>query len=315
MKRGLIQWDRAELPPAAFDARLASFDVTMAEYDVPVLVIYTDVWRSNDVRYASNYMPYWNRAFSVVPRKEKPILLCSLSPRVYPWIKSVTIHETIVASPSLPVQLAKLCTERGWTRVGIVDHAGLPNDLYTQLAVEKFNVVDIPRSAFRPAPTPAEISMHRRAAQMARDVLATELNAHAVGHTDHALAGSLERKLRRAGAEDVVLLVSNGHHAPRSPSGGLVDPYFSVIVALEYCGHWAKVGRNLAGAECTLPPAPDTRVHRETLSGNYAWQGIDDQDATLDAVVSVQIEVVRDGRRLFCGDTFLQSRGGGVQVL
>src|SRR5271156_1242662 len=144
MKRGLISWDRAELPTAAFDARLSAIYRLCADFDVPALVAYSDVSRSNDVRYISNYMPYWNRALTVVPRGEKPILLCSLSPRVYPWVKSVTIHEVIVASPSLPVQIAKLCTERGWTRIGLLDAKGLPNDLYTQLQAGSVQLVDIP---------------------------------------------------------------------------------------------------------------------------------------------------------------------------
>ena len=153
MKRGLIHWDRNELPAAAFEARLAGLNQLCATFDVPAVVAYSDVCRSNDVRFISNYMPYWNRAFTVVPRGEKPILLCSLSPRVYPWIKSVTVHETIVASPSLPVQLAKLCAERGWKRIGMVDALGLPNDLYTQLQSDAFTLVDIPHAVFRPAVT------------------------------------------------------------------------------------------------------------------------------------------------------------------
>ena len=93
---------------------------------MPALVAFSDVWRSNDVRYLSNYMPYWNRALTVIPAGEKPILLCALSPRVYPWIRSVTLHETILAEPHLIAQLVKLCAERGWTRVGVLDHEGLP---------------------------------------------------------------------------------------------------------------------------------------------------------------------------------------------
>ena len=101
------------------------------------MVLYSDVWRSNDARYLSNYMPYWNRAFVVVPREEKPILLCALSPRVYPWIKTVTVHETIIASPSPPATLFKLCAERGWKRVGVCDLDGLPADLHAELIVRQ----------------------------------------------------------------------------------------------------------------------------------------------------------------------------------
>ncbi len=101
---------------------------------------------------SSNYMPYWNRAFIVVPRDEKPILLCALSPRVYPWIKTVTVHETIIASPSPPATLFKLCAERGLEASGVCDLDGLPTDLHAELTAGKVELVDIPRSELRPAP-------------------------------------------------------------------------------------------------------------------------------------------------------------------
>jgi hypothetical protein len=309
MKRGLISWDKELLPPAVFEERLAAIDRRMAEFDVPALVAYSDVWRSNDVRFISNYMPYWNRAFTVVPRGEKPILLCALSPRVYPWIKSVTIHEVIVASPNLPKQLAKLCAERGWAKVGVLDHQGLPNDLYTQLAAEDLRIVDMPRSVLRAVTTDAEVRMHREAAKSARRILEQTLEGETPGATDHQLAGRLERKFRRAGAEDLVILTSDGCMAPLPAAGNIVDKNTSIVVAVEYNGHWVKLSRNLAGVTCPLPPtaASAFSVHRETLSGPYAWGEVTDGDGALHGIVSLQVEMNVGGRRLYYGDTCLQA--------
>src|SRR3569833_303578 len=153
MKRGLVTWDKDELPPEELASRLAAVHDVMRTKGLDALVLYSDVWRSNDARFLSNYMPYWNRAFVVVPRDEKPILLCSLSPRVYPWIKTVTVHETIIASPSPPANLFKLGTERGWKRVGVCDLEGLPADLHAEMIAGKLELFDIPRSDIRPAPS------------------------------------------------------------------------------------------------------------------------------------------------------------------
>ncbi len=313
MKRGLITWDRAQLPLEAFATRLAALYRHIADFKVQALVAFCDVWRSNDVRFISNYMPYWNRALTVVPPGEKPILLCALSPRVYPWIKSVTIHETIVPSPNLAVQLVKLCGERGWTKIGVLDHAGLPHDLYTQLGAEKLEIVDIPRSVVRPAATDSELVMHRRAAKLARTVLEAEIVSGAVGLTDHEFSGRLERKLRRAGAEDLFVLVSNGRTPPVPAAGNVVDENCSATVALEYNGHWAKLSRNVAGVTTALPPGPGATAHVETLSGSYGWEGVT-HTQNAGAVVSVQVEVNRNGYRLFYGDTCLQGRGT-VEIL
>jgi hypothetical protein len=310
MKRGLISWDKEELPVAAFETRLAALYQICADFDVPALVAYSDVCRSNDVRYISNYMPYWNRALTVIPRGERPILLCALSPRVYPWIKTVTMHEVILPSPSLPAQLLKLCAEKGWNKVGMLDHAGLPQDLYAQLGAEKLALVDIPRSVFRPAATAAELVMHRHGAQLVRAALEAELTVSAIGLTDYELAGRLERSLRRAGAEDLVLLVSNGRTPPLPAAGHHITENSSVTVALEYNGHWVKLSRNTSGVTCTLPPAEGAVVHLETLSGRYPWEGISARADVRNVITSIQVGIGRGDNRLYYGDTGLQGAGG-----
>jgi len=310
MKRGLIHWDRNELSPSTFEARLEGLNQLCATFDVPALVVYSDVWRSNDVRFVSNYMPYWNRALTVVPRGERPILLCSLSPRVYPWIKSVTVHETILPSPSLPVQLTKLCAEKGWRRVGMVDALGLPNDLYAQLQTDALALVDIPHGVFRPAVTESEIAMHRRGAVLAREILDAQLRRSANGLNDYQLAGRLEQGLRRAGAEDLVLLMAHGRSVPLPAGGHRVGESTSVTVAFEYNGHWVKVSRNVAGVITSLPPAADLESHVESLSGRYPWEGISSARSGGPMVTAIQARIPQGSEYLYYGDTGVQGAAG-----
>jgi hypothetical protein len=310
MKRGLIAWDRARLPRAALDARLEALGRTCDAHDVPALIVYSDVWRSNDARYVSNYMPYWNRALIVVPRGGKPILLCSLSPRVYPWIKSVTAHEEILPSPNLPAQLAKLAAQRGWTRLGIVDFAGLPYELHAPLAAGTVAIVDVPRSAVRPAPTASEIAMHRHAAELARRSLLETLGAGAVGVTDQVLAGRLELALRRAGAEDLVVLVSDGTTTPVPPRGARIGEFSSAVVALEWSGHWVKVARNVAGLASALPPTSGSTTWEECLSGPYPWEALAEPAHAEQTIISLQVELRSGGARLYYGDTCLRGSQG-----
>jgi len=307
MKRGLVSWDKSELPVDELAGRLAAVHAVARKKSVDAVVLYSDVWRSNDARYLSNYMPYWNRAFVVVPRDEKPLLLCALSPRVYPWIKTVTTHETILPSPSPPANLFKLCAERGWKWVGVVDLDGLPADLHAEMVAGKVELVDIPHHEIRSAPTEVEVWMHARAARMAREVLEKELPA-AKGQTDHELIGRLERQLRRAGAEDVVVLVSDGEGPPIPAEGRTVGAHTSIVVANEYNGHWAKVTRNVAGVTSRLPARDGVTELREILSGRYSWETLD--DAKVAAVVSLQLAIPDGSRHLYYGDTCLQGREG-----
>jgi hypothetical protein len=249
MKRGWITWDKTELPPSAFDARLAVVRQHLSENDLPALVVYTDVWRSNQGRYLANFMPYWNRALLVIPRDSAPVLLCGLSPRVYPWIRSVTILEDI--RPNMNV--SKLCEEKGWTKVGALDLPQFPYDLSVP------NAVDVPWSAIHPEPDEAELAMYRRAAKMAREIL----RAEPLSGLDHEFIGRLERKFRRAGAEDLVIQVTGD----------------SVSVAMEYRGHWVKIG--------------GTGVH--LLSGPYPYEYCRLQDLKSGAIFAFQGDTYRMG--------------------
>jgi Xaa-Pro aminopeptidase len=313
MKRGWITWDRTEFPPAAFEARLERVRKTLAERDLPALVVYTDVWKSNRARYFSNFMPYWNRALLVIPTNDKPVLLCSLSPRVYPWIKSVTILEEIKPSPNLAQRVFEMCSEKDWKKIGVLDLMGLPYDLYAQLREGKVELEDVPWSAVRqPQPDQWELAMYHHTAKITREILGEELPGGA-GLVDYELVGRLERGFRRAGAEDLVILVTNGETPPAPPTGATLGEDFSVSVALEYRGHWVKLARTRSGAKIPeffakgVTEAGEDRF--ENLSGPYPYEPCQPPPEP-GSLWAATIERVGNGRRLFYADTCWQGEGG-----
>jgi Xaa-Pro aminopeptidase len=241
MKRGLITWDKAELPPSVFDARLARARAPLTAKDLPALLVYSDVWRSTEGRHLTNYMPYWNRSLIVIPREQPPVLLCGLSPRVYPWIKSVTVFEEIRPASKLVPTLLQLCAERGWTKLGVLDLPRLTHEIHLPLAACNLSISDVKLELT----DEAEIAMNRRAEKMAHEILTAELSKGA-GLTDYQFSGLLERAFRRAGAEDLVLLFSTGGSVPRPARGTVLGDKYSVAVALEYRGHWARVTRGVS---------------------------------------------------------------------
>ena len=191
MKRGLIAWDRSELPPSVFEARLEHRAPVLTDRDLPALLVYSDVSRSKQARFLTNFMPYWNRSLVVIPRDGTPVLLCGLSPRVYPWIKSVTVFEEIRPASMLVPTLLQFCSERGWTRLGVLDLARLPREVQVPLEVHDVRIGLVDET---------EVAMRRRAAQVARRILGEELS-----EGDLKLSGRLELAYRRAGAEDLIL--------------------------------------------------------------------------------------------------------------
>ena len=311
MKRGLITWDKTELPPEAFEARLKIVKEHLAKQELAALVVYTDVWKSNHGRYFSNFMPYWNRALLVIPRESPPALLCGLSPRVYPWIRSVTILDEIRPSPNLAQQLLQMCSEKGWTRIGVLDLAGLPHDLYTPLRGGAVEAADVPPMFVRQSADKWELAMYRRAAKLAREVLAEEL-PRGVGLVDHEFVGVLEQRFRRAGAEDLIILLSNGDTPPLPAKGTVLSEDFSVALALEYRGHWVRVAKSARPAEppaTQLSPIPaDTPARGDNLAGPYPYE------PGVGRIHSRGAELQRNGRRLFYEETYLRV-GEGYELL
>jgi hypothetical protein len=127
---------------------------------------------------------------------------------------------------------------------------------------------------------------------MARTILEEELPAGA-GLVDHEFVSRLERRFRLAGAEDLVILVTNGDTPPMPAAGAKLSAEFSVSLALEYRGHWVKVIRNAAGV------APEGTL-ADDLTGPYPYEL-----GEAGSLYASRAEVQVAGRRLFFGDTNL----------
>src|SRR5262245_25294339 len=227
MKRGLITWDKSEIPPDVFERRLNRVRRVLTERDLPALLVYSELWRSNQARFFSNYMPYFNRALLIIPREMPVTLLCALSPRVHGWIRSVTPIEDVRPAGNFAKPLFELATTRNWTRIGALDFEQFPYDIHKLLLGGSVGLVNIESSAvFSPADDETELAMRVRAMAMANRILEEEI-PNAVGLVDHHFVGRLERRFRRAGAEDLIVLVTNGNTVPAPASGVTLEDSFS----------------------------------------------------------------------------------------
>jgi hypothetical protein len=316
MKRGWITWDHAELPPAVFQERLCRVRKFLSERDLPAMVVYSDVSRSNSGRHLTNFMPYWNRALLVVPVQNPPILICALSPRVYPWIRSVTTLEDIRPGANLLKQLQQVSSEHHWQKIGILDLLQLPQDLFASLTKTGMETIDIPSHLITGFNSDDwELSMRRRAANLARQVLAEEL-PQGTGRRDFDFVGRLEEKLRRAGAEDLLILLSHGDSAPLPAKGIILGDSYSVTLAMEYRGHWIRLSRpqtSAAVAESLLKSfhrllndpnaATNVSVYVDNLSGPYPFESVDRSEVQRGSIFAFHVESLENPQRFFYGDT------------
>lgn len=260
VKRGLITWDKTEIPPKVFEDRQEGLKKVLAARGLPGIVIYSDLWRSNHARFFANYMPYFNRALLILPVEGKATLLCGLSPRTYRWIQSVTPIEDVRSAGNFVKPLSEIAAERSWTKVGMLDLDQLPYDLSQTLRSGPVKLVNVDSEAvYLPANHGHEIAMRRKAAVTGRAALA-ETIPQGVGRIDYEFVGLLERRLRLAGAEDLVVVLSNGNGTPAPACGKTLEAGFFVSIALEYRGHWVRLSSR------------ETPATEERLDGTYPYE-------------------------------------------
>ncbi len=254
MKRGLIEWDRGELPPAALEARQGRCRSLLAQRGLDGLVLYTDVWRSGQACYLVNFIPYWNLAVLLLPREGEPILVTGLSNRVYPWIRETSALATIVSGNPVGAEAAAQVRRLEWKRVGIGERDRIPRGLLVQLAegLPDCELTDATEllDALRDATDAADAALYRKARALADEGWA-EVAPALLGKSGWRAAGMLEGSLRRRGATDVVVLLAPGGDGrwPAYPTAETLTASGVVVLSVEYKGHWVEVGQPMAGPE------------------------------------------------------------------
>ena len=141
-----------------------------------------------------------------LPRDGRPTLAAALSKRVHEWIAQTSWIEGIVAAPRLGREIAKLCPPGG--RVGILEYDLLPTRIVADLAEGGVtNVADATAlfDRLRLGADGTEIALATRAAQIARDALATL--PERPGDISVAVA-AVENAARWHGAEEVYVAVA-----------------------------------------------------------------------------------------------------------
>ena len=243
-------------------------------------------------------MPYFNRALLIIARDLPPTLLCGLSPRVYGWIRSVTTIEDVRPAGNFAKPLFEIAAERKWKRIGGLDLDHFPYDIHKALQSGPLVLASVESaSVFSPADDDTERAMRRTAVALAKEVLKEEV-PKAVGLVDHQFVGILERRFRRAGAEDLIVLTTNGRSAPAPPCGAVLEEHFSVSVALEYRGHWVRVTRAQGSAQL-LGKITANAATSEKLDTSYPYE------IGGGKIHAPCFEYRHKGKRLFHGDTIV----------
>jgi len=255
MRRGLMSWSHAEVPPAVLEERVARTQAAMAEEGLAVVMAYTSFAFPAAAHWLCNYTPYWSEAMLVVRPTGLPVLLASMTPRVHPWMRSISHLDAVLSAPRLGPAVANWLQEhtQAGDRVGLVGLDELPASVMQTIAGADRVLCDATAlvDALRHPADATETRLAERAQQIAREALAA--GPADAGHASE-LASTAERVARLAGAEEVLLRVAGdltqGAALQRLEGDFALGPRYAVEISVAYKGVWTRLTQSFSrGAE------------------------------------------------------------------
>src|SRR5262245_32556571 len=78
MRRGLMAWNKDEIPIDILRERVRRLQDAMAQASVDGILLYTNFIRSGAVSYLTAFSPYWADGVLLVPRQGEPLFATTL---------------------------------------------------------------------------------------------------------------------------------------------------------------------------------------------------------------------------------------------
>ena len=215
------------IPPSEFQERIHRMRDKMASRNLDALIVYGDEYRKENLRYASNYWPIFERGAILFGMDGEPVVLCapegeqvaremSAFPdiRLLPDFLCVTVPDEIeypLASYTSFKKLAAELREAGpLNRLGVVGidamSAGLYRAIEEAFACELVDANDI-LFELRITKSANEIACLREAARIADQGVKAIMEADIIGMSEVAACGIAEAAARREGAEYIIFTV------------------------------------------------------------------------------------------------------------
>jgi hypothetical protein len=252
MRRGLMGWDKAELPQATLDARVARLQEAMRRDGLDAYLLYSNLVRPSAVQWLTGFTPYWIESILMVGRVGAPVLATALSKRVADWIRTTASLGEIVNTPKPATAIAQRLAAAGCRRVGVLELDALPSVHYDEItaAGPSLALVDAGAtfSGARRGLDDAERALIERADTLARAAL-DQIDATQAADAG-ALAGLVEKHARLAAAEEAYIAVAPNLDADRRlvrVSGPKpLGQRFAVRASIAYKGSWVRRTRSFA---------------------------------------------------------------------
>jgi hypothetical protein len=254
MRRGLIAQERAELPDAVLDARIARLRAAMREARLDALMLYTNNTRPAAASWLAGFVPYWSEALLVLTGSGLPVLVAALTYRVKGWIERTSRLAGVLHTPRIGLEAARAIAEtKADARVGVPDLDGLPAGTFEDLRVggPQLEVCDASAlfARLRARADPTEIAFAMRASAIARRALAQPR-----GKSLNAMIAAADGEARALGAEEIYIAAAPDLARDRrlmrmEGEGARLGEIFALRATVAYRGTWVRLARSFGPPE------------------------------------------------------------------
>jgi len=245
---GSYALDADRLPEDEFKIRLDQAREGMEQAGLDALLVYGDARDHGALAYLTNFIPRMRWALALLPLRGEPRLLCSVSSRDVPAMKTMTWIEDVYSGWEWKWFGDWVGRVRGdgASRFGAVGFdlmpAGLLGDIRRDLG-ETAEIVEAGHVLGRSLETrrPRELMLIRSAAQIVNECAAIFVRGQRDGKPFETAALEAEGHARRQAAQDVRTLVSFDGGRNLEPFRGEFDATgtsATCYIAIKYMGFW-----------------------------------------------------------------------------
>jgi Xaa-Pro aminopeptidase len=236
VKRGLVVRDRSEIADVEWDGRIDAVQSVMADQGLDFVLVYGDVFRSDDIGFLTNLCIYWNEGVVAVPAQGSPLCLTKLSQRVHSWMRQTSTMTDLRSGKTFGDLVTGLVADRSVGTLGLVDAdlwpASIVDEIRQAIPGWDLRMLGSLVRDQRAVPSPAEIDLLRTGAAILSDAVDT---ASATGLSTTERIASLEREIRGGGFTDVAIQTDLTE-----------DGLLSLQVSGEYRHGWPHASRLVA---------------------------------------------------------------------
>jgi Xaa-Pro aminopeptidase len=231
------------------------------------VLVYGDVFRSDDIGYLTNLCIYWNEGVVAVPAQGSPLLLTKLSQRVHSWMRATSTMTDLRSGKTFGDLVTGLVAEQATGTLGLVDAdlwpASIVDEIRQAIPGWDLRMLGSLVRDQRALPSPAETELLRTGAALLSRALDA---ASAPGLSTTERIASLERDIRGGGFTDVEVQTDLTD-----------DGVLSLQVSGEYRHGWPHASRLVAiGGDpplLTMLPAALAAAIRSVRPGG-SWDSI-----------------------------------------